>query len=157
MKWLTWDQAALAALVSGVLALILRRVPPTRFVAAVIPAVHEFTFVASLYSVWRLARQLPLAQTAGAIERARQINQLEQNLFFPTELSLQRFVLNHDWLARMTNFYYAVAHVPALLLFLVWLFIRHRDAYPRRRKDAVSLSGLLVPIPSRESAKSSAV
>lgn len=146
MKWLTWDQAALAALVSGVLALILRRVPPTRFVAAVIPAAHEFTFVASLYSVWRLARQLPLAQTAGAIERARQINQLEQNLFFPTELSLQRFVLNHDWLARMTNFYYAVAHVPALLMFLVWLFIRHRDAYPRWRNCLAILTGFCLII-----------
>lgn len=146
MKWLTWDQAALAALVSGVFALILRRMPKTQFREAVIPAAREFTLVASLYSIWRLARQLPLDQAGGAIERARQINQLQQNLFFPTELSLQRFVLNHDWLARSTNFYYAVAHVPALLVFLVWLFVRHRDAYPRWRNCLAILTGLCLII-----------
>lgn len=102
--------------------------------------------MASLYSIWRLARELPLDQPSGAIERARQINQLQHNLFFPPELSLQHFVLNHDWLARLTNYYYAVAHVPALLVFLVWLFVRHRNAYPHWRNGLAILTGFCLVI-----------
>jgi hypothetical protein len=41
--------------------------------------------------------------------------------------------MKYDWLARSTNFFYAVFHVPATVAVLVWLFVRHRDAYPRWR------------------------
>ncbi len=146
MKWLTWDQAALIALVSGVVVLLLRRLRPTRIRSIVVPAAIELTLMASLYSIWRLARELPFDQPSGAIERARQINQLQHNLFFPTELSLQRFILDHDWLARVTNYYYAVAHVPALLLFLVWLYVRHRDSYPHWRNGLAILTAFCLII-----------
>lgn len=141
MKWVTWDQAALTALVSGVVALLVRRSPRTRIRATVMAAAQELTLMASLYSIWRLARVLPLDRSGGAIERARQINQLQRNLFFPSELSLQHFDLDYEWLARLTNFYYAVAHVPTMLVFLVWLFVRHRNEYPRWRNCLAILTG----------------
>jgi len=81
--------------------------------------------------VWRLARALPFDRSAGAIDRARQIDKFQHTLHLPTELSLQQFVLRHDWLARFSNYYYAIVHVPALIAFLVWLYVRHRDQYPR--------------------------
>jgi hypothetical protein len=133
MNWPTWDQAAVLALVCGTVAFILRRSRPTRVRELVMPAAQEIALVATLYAIWRLARTLPLAKTEGAIERARQLDRLQHWLHFPTELSLQRFVVQHDWLARSTNAYYAIVHVPALIVFLVWLFVRHRDAYPRWR------------------------
>jgi PAP2 superfamily len=133
MNWPTWDQAAVLALVCGTVAFILRRSRPTRVREFVMPAAQEIALVASLYAIWRLARTLPLAKTEGAIERARQLDRLQHWLHFPTELSLQHFVVQHDWLARSTNAYYAIVHVPALIVFLVWLFVRHRDAYPRWR------------------------
>ncbi|MCU1359812.1 MAG: inositol phosphorylceramide synthase [Ilumatobacteraceae bacterium] len=123
----------MAALVCGMTALLLGRGTQDRFRTAARPAAIELTLMASLYSIWRLARQLPLDRPAGAIGRARDVNDVERALHFPSELSLQHFVLRHDWLARSTNYYYAVVHVPALLIFLVWLFVRHRDAYPRWR------------------------
>lgn len=146
MRWVTWDQAALTAIVSGSIALLTRRRRHTRFLSAVSSAATELALLASLYSIWRLARVLPLDQPSGAIERARQINQLQHNLFFPTELSVQHFFLHHEWLARATNYYYAIAHVPALILFLVWLYIRHRDAYPRWRNGLVILTALCLVI-----------
>ncbi|MEO5973994.1 MAG: phosphatase PAP2 family protein [Ilumatobacteraceae bacterium] len=146
MKWVTWIQAAFIALTSGVIAISARRLPHSRFRAAVVAAAQELALMASLYGIWRLARVLPLDQSEGAIERARQINQLQRDLHFPTELSLQHFVLNHEWLARSINFYYAVAHVPATLIFLVWLFIRHRDAYPKWRNCLAILTGLCLVI-----------
>lgn len=140
MKWVTWNQAAFIALASSVIALSARLLPRTRFSAAVVAAAKEIALMASLYTIWRLARILPLEKSEGAIERARQINQLQRDLRFPTELSLQHFVLNHEWLARSVNIYYAVAHVPATLFFLVWLFSRHRRVYPRWRNGLAILT-----------------
>jgi hypothetical protein len=102
--------------------------------------------VASLYSIWRLARVLPLAHDEGAIERARQINRLQRDLHVPTELSLQHFVLRHDWLGWIMNYYYAILHVPALIAFLVWLFVRHRDKYSRWRNALAILTAFCVVI-----------
>ncbi len=107
---------------------------------------QELALVASLYSVWRLARVLPLAQDEGAIDRARQIVRFQNTLHMPTELSLQHLVLRHDWLARFSNYYYAIVHVPALVAFLVWLFVRDRERYPRWRNALAIMTGFCVII-----------
>ena len=120
--------------------------PPTRLRAAAILGSQELALMASLYSIWRLARVLPLARPEGAIDRARQIDDLQQSLHMPTELSLQHFVLRHDWLAQFSNAYYAIAHVPGLIAFLVWLFVRHRDVYPRWRNPLAIVTALCVVI-----------
>jgi hypothetical protein len=106
----------------------------------VAPVALEFALIASLYSLWRLARMLPLATTTGAMGRGRDIASIEHDLHLPTELALQRFVLSHDWLASASSWYYATLHVPALLAFLTWLFFRHRDRYPHWRNGLVFLT-----------------
>ena len=106
---------------------------PTRATPHVEPAAAEFALIASLYAVWRLARMLPIASTHGAIARAHDIASFQDALHLPSELSLQQFVLAHDRLADLTTWYYATVHVPALIAFLVWLFVRHRDKYPHWR------------------------
>jgi hypothetical protein len=146
MDWPTWDQAAVMAALCGLATIVLQRTRPTRLRAVAMAAAQELTLMASLYSVWRLARVLPLAQPAGAINRARQIDRLQHTLHMPTELSLQHFVLQHSWLARSVNAYYAVAHVPALIAFLVWLFVRHRDEYGRWRNALAILTAFCVVI-----------
>lgn len=137
MKWPGWEHSALLAAVCGLALVVLRRARPTRTTTALIPAAQELGFVAILYSVWRIARKLPLTHEDGAIERARDIVRVQEWLHLPAELSVQQFVLQYDWLARATNAYYAVAHVPGLLAFLVWLFWRHRDHYARWRNVLV--------------------
>ena len=102
--------------------------------------------VASLYAIWRIARKLPLATAEGAIDRARQIDDLQRWLRFPSELSLQHFVLRYDWLARATNTYYATVHVPATVAFLVWLFVRHREHYPHWRNGLAIVTGFCLVI-----------
>ena len=141
MKWVTWDQAVVVAVTTGALVIVLRRLPLTRVRSSIISACTEVALLSVLYAIWRLARVLPLDQPEGAIERARDINQLQQDLFFPSELSLQHFVLDHQWLAQAMNFYYAILHIPALVVFLMWLFIRHRDMYPHWRNCLAILTG----------------
>jgi hypothetical protein len=146
MEWPTWDQAAAVAVLCVLTVLVLRRVCPTRSRLVVMSAARELALMASLYSIWRLARVLPLAQPEGAIDRARQIDRLQHTLHMPTELSLQRFVLEYDWLARFSNAYYAIAHVPALIAFLVWLFVRHRDMYSRWRNPLAIVTAFCMVI-----------
>ena len=140
MKWPTATQAAIAAVTAGIVALILRRSRPTRLGDVMFPAATEFALVASLYSVWRVAKKLPLTQSEGAVERAREIVRLQDFLHLPSELSLQQFALAHDQVGWLSTAYYAVAHVPATIIFLVWLFVRHRDKYPHWRNALAILT-----------------
>jgi PAP2 superfamily len=144
MKWPTWDQAAVVAALGLLTAVVLRRMRPTRVRIGVMLAATEVAVLSALYSVWRLARVLPLDHTDGAIDRARQIDRIQHSLHMPTELSLQQFVLRHDWLARFSNYYYAIVHVPALIAFLVWLFVRHRDKYTQWRNALAILTAFCV-------------
>jgi PAP2 superfamily protein len=132
VPWPTWDQAALAAAISAVIWLVVRTVP-SRVTPHVEPVAAEFALIASLYSIWRIARMLPIASTHEAIARGRDIAAFEHDVHLPSELSLQHFVLRHVHIADFTSWYYATVHVPALIAFLVWLFFRHRDKYPHWR------------------------
>jgi hypothetical protein len=144
VPWPTWDEAAIAAFVSILVWLGLRWLRP-RGGSYVEPVALEFALISALYSVWRLARMLPLASEDGALGRAYKIVSIEHAMHLPTELSLQHFVLVHAWLAGPTTYYYASFHVPALIAFLVWLFFRHRDKYPHWRNGlALATAGCLI-------------
>jgi hypothetical protein len=141
MPWATWDQAAIASAVSIIGLLILRALPGDGRVRSFLgSALWEFGLIAALYSLWRLARQLPFTHTDGALDRAEHINDFQQALHLPSEISMQHFVVRHDWLAAVVNDYYATVHVPALLVFLVWLFVRHRDSFPHWRNGLAGLT-----------------
>ena len=117
--------------------LVLRRMRPTRVGLALLPAFRELGFLAAVYSIWRVARQLPLANEEGAIERARDIVRLQDAMGLPAEIGFQQFVLERDWLAWASNAYYALVHVPATIAFLIWLFVRQRHAFKRWRTAMV--------------------
>ncbi len=163
VKWPTWEQAAIAAVLSGVIALALARRRRHHMSSGIVdgattgnqrPAspsfgealATEFALLSALYSIWRIARKLPLAQDEGAIERARTIVDVQEAMRLPSELSLQKFILANDWLGWPTTLYYATLHVPALIAFLVWLFVRHRAAFPHWRNGLVFLTGTCLVI-----------
>lgn len=146
MKWVTWDQAAAIAAVCAVAMIVLRRRRPTRVGEALLPAFRELGLLAVLYTLWRLARELPLENDEGAIERARDIVGLQNALRIPSELRFQQWVIGHEWLEFASNAYYAIVHVPATVAFLIWLFVRHRERYPRWRTALVIVTALSLVI-----------
>jgi hypothetical protein len=147
VKWPTWEQAAIAAVLSGLVALALRRRRSSEEPAGFTEQLTvEFALISALYAVWRVARKLPLAQNDGAVERARSIVDFQEALFIPTELSLQQFILRNDWLGWPTTLYYAILHVPALIAFLVWLFVFHRAHFAHWRNGLVFLTGMCLVI-----------
>ncbi|MEJ7635831.1 phosphatase PAP2 family protein [Aeromicrobium sp.] len=146
MSWATWEQAAAASLLSALAALILRAARPSRVRDAISPGLRELALISALYAVWRLARQLPLTHESGALERARRIDDFQQILHLPTEISMQHFVIRHDTWAAITNDYYATLHVPGLIVFMVWLFVRHRDHYAHWRNGLAGLTAFCLVI-----------
>ena len=146
LPWPSWWQAAIASGVSALAWLVLKRARPTKVGTELLQAFFELGLISGLYAVWRLARELPFTHEAGALDRAREIDDFQNFLHMPTEISLQHLVIAHDWLARLTNGYYATMHVPGLIAFLVWLFIRHRDSFPHWRNGLalVTLGCLII-------------
>ncbi len=150
MGWLPWDQAIAIAAVLAIAGIAARRASRRRLVEAGAFA-REAATVLSLYAIWNYAERISLLKVDAALDRARRIWELERFLPLPRETFLQRVTLPHGWLVQASNLYYAVAHVPALVIFLLWLFARHRASY-RRWRNVVALTTLaclliqLVPV-----------
>jgi MFS superfamily sulfate permease-like transporter len=71
---------------------------------------------------------------------------IEQLLHLPSDLAIQRLVLPYPRLVESLNVYYLYAHLNGMVLFLVWMFWRHRDVYPRARNAIVILTAACLVI-----------
>jgi PAP2 superfamily len=142
---LSWQQAALLAaglFVAGLLLVRLARAcvqqdrPPgwvERWAAHIGPFAREAGVVTALYALWQLAGNLAVGGLSQALAHAWWIWRTERSLGLPSELSVQHLLVPHPLLAQIANLYYATMHFGVLIAMLVWLFVRHRDAYPAVR------------------------
>ena len=142
---LTWEQAAwltagLAAVAVGLSTSSVRRM------RAAAPFARETTMIAGLYALWQLAGTLSVVGTSGAYSQAEWIERTERKWHLPSEVSVQRAVTGHSaFAAQAANLYYATMHFGMLFVFLVWLFVRHRDRYrPIRRVLALTTMACLL-------------
>lgn len=125
---LTWQQAEGTAVVLAALGGSLA-LSPRRRVRAAGALVREVATIGVLYGLWRLAGTVALLDNGGAYDRARWIQDVQRDLLLPSERSVQELVLGHSWLVQGANLYYATMHMTMMLVFLFWLFVRHRDQY----------------------------
>jgi hypothetical protein len=142
---LSWQQAALLAaglFVAGLLLVRLTRAAmqpdrfprrATRWAAHIGPFAREAGVVTVLYALWQLAGNLAVGGLGQAMAHAWWIWHTERSLGLPSELAVQRLLLPHPLLAQIANLYYATMHFGVLIAMLIWLFVRHRDAYPAVR------------------------
>ena len=125
---LSWQHsgelAAVLAAAGGAMALA-----KDRRVRAVGAFVRETAVIAVLYGLWQLAGELSVAGTSDALTRARWIERVEHDALLPTEASIQHLVIGHPLVVQGINLYYAAMHFPMMFVFLIWLFVRHRDRY----------------------------
>lgn len=144
--WLPWEYGlVLAALFAGAARWL--TFPRPRLAAFA----REAALISVLYSLWQLAGRLSLLGIERALERGAWLWELERTLFLPNELSLQNALVPHSFWTQVANIYYAGAHVPAMGVFLVWLFIRHRREYSAWRNALVLVTGVcllvqLIPV-----------
>jgi hypothetical protein len=129
---LTWQQSGV--LCAGLLATAATlHVSGRPRVRVLIPYARETAIIAGLYALWQLAGTLSVLGTSGAFARARWIERVQHDVGLPAERSVQNAITGHPLLVQACNYYYATMHFGALFVFLLWLFLRHRDRYPRIR------------------------
>lgn len=102
---------------------------------------RETALVLALYTVWNYAGRLALVHVNEAFHHGHQVWDLERSLQFPSEVTFQQWFLPSRSIMRVLNTYYFVAHVPALILCLVWLFVFHRAQYPSLRTTMALTTG----------------
>ncbi|MFN8035562.1 MAG: phosphatase PAP2 family protein [Acidimicrobiia bacterium] len=153
--WLPWRDAVVVAGALGAYGTVAPRIatvgarrPRVRASAGL---AREAALVFALYALWQYAGTISVMGAEGAMRRGEAIWHAERFLHLPSEVALQRIGFHSDTLMRGANLYYLVAHVPAVIAFLVWMFFRHRDQYPRWRNvlaavTATSLAIQLVPV-----------
>lgn len=148
--WLAWDTAALIAAGTAVPVVATRSATP-RWVRSARGAGQELILVLGLYSVWRFVKSLTVREVHGAIRHAETVWHVQRWMHLPSEVTLQRWFLDHPLWVQAANIYYAAAHVPATIALLVWLFVKRRDVYGVVRTSlaistAVALVLHIVPV-----------
>lgn len=106
----------------------------------------EFTLVCSLLAIWQYVGRFVHNRLGAAFERGHSVFRIEQWLHLPSEVWVQQLVMPFPDLVRFLNAYYAFVHLNSMTAFLVWMWWRHRDAYPRARNTVVltTLACLLI-------------
>jgi len=99
---------------------------------------REFVVIMALLGLWQYVGGYVHTRVAGALERGREIASLQAAWHLPSELAVQRLLLPHPWLVRTADTYYAYAHLNGMALFVVWMWWRHRDVYPRMRFTVIA-------------------
>jgi hypothetical protein len=144
VSWLRLDvQSAITVVVVMLLATVVaRRLPssrPARFIAA---ASFEIAVICGLFALWQLANRLTRGHTTGGLHRGEQIWHAERVMRLPSEVTVQKLILGHPDLVRAANYYYDTAHLTVMVVFLVWLWLRHRDRYPFYRNMIAAFTGM---------------
>jgi hypothetical protein len=136
---LSWSQAAWLA-VFLMLAGWLIRPHGRRWLAIATAAFRETALVLALFSIWQLAGRLALLKVQSARGHALFVWHVERALHLPSEVTVQHWFLPYPSVIKFFNVYYATIHFPALIVFLVWMFFRHRPHYPAVRNTVALLT-----------------
>jgi hypothetical protein len=110
-----------------------------RFVAA---ASFEVAIVCALFALWQVANALTRGHTTGGLDRGRWLWHAERVLHLPSEKWVQGLILGHPSIVRAANYYYDTAHLTLMVVFLVWLWLRHRDRYPLVRNTIAGFTAM---------------
>lgn len=102
--------------------------------------VEEICLILPAGLLYFSVRGLERGDASVALDHARDVVSLERSLGIFVEPDLQQHILDHSALINLFNWIYVWAHWPVILAWVVWMWTRHRDAYPTYR-NAVLLSG----------------
>lgn len=138
MDWMPWQTALKVALALLAVGVIWR--PSGRRARVVTALCREAALVMGLYALWFYLGVIGRTRVDGAMARGQDIWDVEQALHLPSEATVQGWFLGHDAIVQFFNRYYGWVHVPALVVFLLWMFLRHRDQYPTWRTSLALLT-----------------
>lgn len=135
-------------------ALVVRRASSPKW-RRLAPIASEIGLLLLLDALWIIAGSKSLVSNATAsrlaVRHSHRILDIEHWLHLPDERSLIDFVAGRPLLAQASNLYYALMHFTVMGIFLVWLFLRHRDRYYDIRTTMAGFTALallvqLIPV-----------
>jgi hypothetical protein len=109
------------------------RPPVSRRLVGALGAAREAFLLVAVFAVWKLTDSLATGHVSTALAHGRLLWRIERDLHLGFEPTVQRWLLPHPAAVQFLDVYYAVAHLGGMALFLLWLFLRHREAYRRWR------------------------
>ncbi len=83
---------------------------------------QELLLIAIGYFLYSRVRNLVPQQESIAMRHGRAVQHLQDRLQLNFELSVNRFVAGHEWLAQIMDYYYATLHFVVTICCLIWLF-----------------------------------
>jgi hypothetical protein len=109
---------------------------------SVVAGLRELVVVFALFLLWKFASGVSAMDAGGAFARGRWIWRLERTLHLPSEVAVQRGILDHPLDVQIVNVFYLAAHFGGIIVFLLWLYICHRPLYARWRNVIAVFTGL---------------
>jgi PAP2 superfamily len=147
---MTWHVALLLAVLCGALSLAIHLVRRrrTRWTGwtVVAHALREVGIVVGLFGLWQVVRIYAITKVAGGIANGEAVWRAERLMRLPSEAWIQRLALPHPRLVQGANLYYLYLHFTGMSIFLVWLFLRHRDQYARWRTTLVLVTAACLAV-----------
>jgi len=108
----------------------------------------EIALCGALLVIYRAIRAFSKSDLRTAFSNSRDVIRFESWLGLPFEDNLQGWLLDHPNSIRVLNHYYILAHFPIAIGLLLWLYLRHPDAYrPFRNLMAfVTFTALIIHV-----------
>ena len=98
--------------------------------------------LAALWAIYATVRGVTADEFTEAMVNAAEVLRVQETLGLPSELDFQRSIIDRTGLLRAANVYYIAVHFPATILFIAWVWLRHRDRYPRVRNTLIGVTGI---------------
>jgi len=106
----------------------------------------EVLIAVGFYVSYEASRGLAAGRAATAMAHGRAVDHLERLTHLAVEPALAAALNGQRLLAAAAGYYYSTAHFLITIAVLVWLYARHRTAYPRLRTSLllINLAALAV-------------
>lgn len=89
----------------------------------------ELLLLIVVQSTYKYGRKVANGQASEAYHHASNVWALERWLHVPSERSVQRLMMHDESVIHAANYLYATVHFPAMMVFLAYMFVRHRAHY----------------------------
>ena len=143
VSWLDLDMRSASISAAALVAVAVAVRPAKRRWSDVVAAgAVEGALVCGLFALWQFANSVAHHHVAGGLANGQWIWRAERWLHVPSETSFQGLFLTHATVVRASNYYYATAHLTGMVVFLVWLWLRHREHYARWRTTMAIFTGM---------------
>ncbi len=108
--------------------------------------IEEIGVVVAAFLVYFLIRGAVVDREAEAMASARDLVRLQEWMRLDWELTMQSWILDHYWLIKVMNWVYFWGHMPLVVIFAVYLYVRHRHEYYLARNAFLASGAIAVVI-----------